>query len=247
MPKIDPFYTNSLKRHNKRSVDRKQNKAIKVLKTQVKALTKADEKKYKDEGILQSPSTTVQKWPINTFTVWGGTDNNVRHEQREGQSVVMTSLRMRGLVEILQNAASPDENNRVRIMVVYSPDSSTPANLSDILSNPTEIDSHYRIKPPEPYKILYDKTYNLQFPAQQIPSAFNSSSTVTATERFRIPVRINLGKKAFGKSGTKSSWVVGAGNVAPSRGALTLMSFSDSSIVSHPQLTLQSRLRYLDN
>jgi hypothetical protein len=159
----------------------------------------------------------------------------------------MTSLKMKGLVEILQNATSPDENNRVRVMVVYSPDSSTPANLSDILAAPTEIDSHYRIKPPEQYKIFYDKTFNLQCPAQQIPSAFNSSSTVTATERFRIPINITLGKKAFGKSGTKASWIVGAGNVAPARGALTLMTFSDSSIVSHPQVRLQSRMRFLDD
>lgn len=227
-----------------RPVDRQQNKKIKSLNTQVKRLAKADEKKYLDAGISQSVSTTVQKYPLNSMAVFAG-DNNLRHTQRQGQSIVMTSLRIRGLVQILPDALSPDLNNRVRMMVVHTPDSSTPVNLSDILQKPTEIDSHYRIKPPEAYKILYDKTFNLQ---NIIPSAISGGTrNATATEKFRIPFKINLGKKAFGKSGTKSTWIVGAGAVAPSRGALTLMSFSDSGTVSHPAVEAQSRLRFLDN
>lgn len=232
-----------------RPVDRQQNKKIKTLNAKVKRLNKANEKKYLDAGISQLPTTTVQKFPLNGMAVFAG-DNNLRHEQRQGQSIVMTSLRIRGLVEIDELALdpAPAANNRVRILIVYSPDSSTPTNLSDILSKPTSIDSHYRIKPPEPYKILYDKTFNLQNVRQYFANASGAQAISSTTERYRIPIKINLGKKAFGKSGTKSSWVVGAGAVAPSRGALTLMSYSDAPAnTAAPTVELESRLRFLDD
>ena len=68
----------TIRRNIKLTIDKKQNKEIKKLKTQVKKLSKADEKKWYD---VDKPSTaiplsgTVQ--PLLNLDIWAG-DNILR-------------------------------------------------------------------------------------------------------------------------------------------------------------------------
>ncbi len=155
-----------------KSVDVKQNKQIKKLQKQVKKLSKSEEKKWYDRDV---PSTaiplagTIQ--PLLALNVWGGTDNNARSNEREGQSINMLSYKINGQVYLDQDFASPDANNKVRIMLVQMTDDSIiqPA-LTDILEDPTgdrAIYSFYRIKGQRRFKVHYDKIFNLQNVQQQ--------------------------------------------------------------------------------
>ncbi len=98
--------------------DVKQTKDIKKLKKEVKKLQQGSEKKWYD---VDKPSTaiplagTVQ--PLLALTLWDGTNTN-RQNQREGNSINMLSYTVKGQVYIDQNFASPDNNNKVRIMLV---------------------------------------------------------------------------------------------------------------------------------
>lgn len=228
---------------NLRTVDRKQNKDIRDLKKTVKSLIETNELKYLDRKEDLSVSTTVQIIPLNNPTLWAG-NNTTRHQQREGASFLTMSYRLKGLVKIDPDAVSPDYENRLRMMVVLTKDSTTPASITDILQT-TGFETFHKIKPPHDYKVLYDRVFNLQ---GVIPSAISGSTrNATSTERFRIPFDIKLGKKHFGKSGCKAQWEENDGAVAPRQGALSLIVFSDSSVVSHPVVNGFSRLRFMDN
>lgn len=226
------------------NVDVQQNRKIRTLQTAVAKLTKGDEVKYLDRVFTYSASTSGLVIPLNDMQLFAGTQS-VRHEQREGQSVVSTQLLAKGTVYIDQTATSPDENNRVRVMVVLTKDSTTPV-IGDILQS-VNINSYNKIKPPHDYSVLWDKTFNLQCPAQQIPSAFNSTSTVSATEKWRIPFNIKLGAKELGKTGCKATWLTTDGAVAPRTGALSIIVLSDSAVISHPVVQGYSRYRFIDN
>lgn len=224
------------RKYIKKSIDAKQNKQIKKLKTDVKKLKQSEEVKYLDRPISFSPSTTPVLSACENLVVFGG-NQSLRHEQREGQQITILSYRCKGMVQILPQSTSPDNDNRVRLMLVLTKDSSTVSSITDVLQS-NNIDSMHRIKPEYNYKVLYDRIYNLQ----------NTTGTNQSYggNPFRLPIDIRLGKKAFGKTGSKASWEVLDQNISARRGSLTLIMFSDSAVISHPYVRMNTRLRYLD-
>jgi len=240
MPNWKKGISGPQRKYVKKSVDAKQNKAIKKLKTDVKSIKKADEKKYIDTARSLVISTTPLSVDLNALAVWGGV-NTTRHYQREGTSIVMTQFLMKGMVEIANSGLSLDVDNRVRILVVLTPDTSRPAAITEVLEA-NDLDSYKKLVPIAPYRVLYDKVFNLQQ-----YKALQGAPYASCTERRRIPLHINLGKKEFGKSGTKCTWLNSDGNIAPRQGALTLYAFSDSSLTTHPRFVGTTRFRFRDN
>lgn len=226
----------------KRNIDAKQNKQIKKLKVAVKSIKKTEEKKYLDTVRSLTISSTASSTDLNNLPVWNGA-NSSRHEQREGTSVVMTRFLMKGVVEIANSGLSIDVDNRVRIMVVFTPDTSTSTSMTEFMESQS-LDSYKKIVPIAPYKVLYDKVFNLQ----QYKALQGTPYPGGNTERRRIPVHINLGKKEFGKTGTKCLWLNSDLTARPPRqGALTLWLLSDSGVITHPRFVGESRLRFRDN
>lgn len=227
--------------------DVRQTKEIKKLKTQVKKLSKGDEKKWYDVDKASTAiplSGTVQ--PLLNLDLWDNTNTNRQH-QREGQSINVLSYTIKGQVYIDQGFASPDSNNKVRIMLVQMTDDNIiqPA-LTDILEDPTgdrAVYSFLKIKGQRRFKVHYDKLFDLQNVQQQHTNQIYYSST--ATERFRKNFVI---KAKIPKSGLKCSYAQGSisGN-GPVVNGLFLIAYSDSAVISHPAMMYRSRMRFLDN
>ena len=199
-----------LGRKIKLSTNKRQDKEIKKLKTQVKKLSKGDEKKWYD---IDKPSTaiplsgTVQ--PLLALDLWAG-DNTLRQHQREGNTINITSLNIKGQVYIDQNFASPDVNNKVRIMLVQMTDDNLalPA-LTDILEDPTgdrAIYSFLKIKGTRRFRVHYDRLFNLQNVEQTAATTAGMSAT-TSTEKYRKEFRV---RAKVPKSGLKVSYQQGS-------------------------------------
>lgn len=228
-------------------VDKRQDKDLTKLRSQVRKLLKADEKKWYDTNRPSTAiSTTGLVQPLLGLTVWSG-DNTLRQNEREGNTINMLSYRINGEVYIDQNFASPDANNKVRIMLVQMTDDNinAPA-LTDLLEDTTSTNalySFYKIKGQRRFKIHYDKTFNLQNVQQQHVNQPYYSSTVT--ENFRKTFNISA---KVPKSGLKISYSQGSisGN-GPVVNGLFFVAYSDSGTISHPAIVYRSRMRYLDN
>lgn len=227
------------------ATDLVQNKKIKKLQTEVKKLKKADEKKWNDR--VQSSkaiSTTVALDPMLNLDVWAGNNTN-RQNEREGNTIVMTSLKFDGLVYIDQNFASPDANNIVRLILVQMTDDNiAPPSGSDILET-NDVNSFYKLKGLRRYKIHYDKRFYLQNPGQYFQNSSGAAAISTATEPFRKRFII---KAKIPKKGLKVTYSQGSisGN-GPVVNGFFLLSVSDSAAISHPAMVYHSRLRFLDN
>ena len=230
--------------------DVKQTIEIKKLKKTVKKLSKGTEKKWYD---IDKPSTAIplagSVQPLLALNVWGGTNNEARLHEREKNSINITSLNIKGQVYLDQNFASPDANNKVRIMLVQMTDDNITAPvLTDILEDPTgdrAIYSFLKIKGQRRFRVHYDKLFNLQNPGQYFQNSSGSAAISTATEKFRKEFRI---KAKVSKSGLKVSYAQGSisGN-GPVVNGLFLIAYSDSAVVSHPAMFYRSRMRFLDN
>ncbi len=223
----------------KRSIDAKQNKEITKLKTQVRKLAKADEKKWYD---TVQPSQAVDTGgvvtPMLDLNVWGGNNANRQHE-REGNTLVVDSLKFDGLVYIDPGFASPDENNIVRLMLVQMTDDNIAApNLSDVLET-ANVDSFYKLKGQRRYKVHYDKRFYLQNTRQ------NSQTYMFPVEPYRKRFII---KAKIPKKGLKVTYSQGSisGN-GPVVNGFFFLAVSDSGTISHPAIKYHSRMRFLDN
>ncbi len=221
----------------KASKDVAQDRKINALQTQVTRLTRADEVKYLDQTYSQSISAASTATILNSLVVFAG-DQSSRHQQREGQKILMTSFAGKGIVSIPPGALLTDDDNRVRILIVFSPDSDSPL-ISSVLQDST-VDSFRKIKPANPYRILFDRTYNMQNSAHTV----TATSNVVSTERWRFPVQFKI---RFPKIGAKCTWLTSDLNVGPRQGSLTMFTLSDSAIAGHPFLAIHTRLRFLDN
>lgn len=248
MPRISKKGKTVLRKfYSKVMTDVKQNKEIKKLKTQVKKLSKGEEKKWYD---IDKSSTAIplsgSVQPLLALDVWDNNNTN-RHKQRENNAINMLSYNIKGQVYIDQDFASPDSNNKVRIMLVQmTDDQQTQPALTDILEDPTgdrAIYSFLKIKGTRRFRVHYDRVFNLQN-VVQIPTG-QTYNTPTATERFRKEFRI---KAKVPKSGLKVSYSQGSisGN-GPITNGLFLIAYSDSGVVSHPAMFYRSRMRFLDN
>ena len=159
-----------MKFRKKIRTDAKQNKDIAVLKKKVKILSQATELKFYDRILEKTDLTTlVQGIALTDLAPWDSnsvTANADRNTRREGNSVLIKSFNYRGIISIPVGATAP-ASARVRLMVVHTPDSQTPA-IFDVITTPSAgndphiVDSYKRIKPPAPYRVLYDKVVLLQ-------------------------------------------------------------------------------------
>ena len=227
------------------AIDIVQNKKIKKLQTDVKKLKQADEKKWNDRvQNSKAISTTSALDPMLNLNVWAG-NNTLRQNEREGNTIVMTSLKFDGLVYLDQNFASPDSNNIVRLILVQMTDDNiAPPSGSDILET-DDVNSFYKLKGLRRYKIHYDKRFYLQNPGQYFANASGANATSTATEPWRKRFII---KAKIPKKGLKVTYSQGSisGN-GPVVNGFFLLSVSDSGAISHPAMVYHSRLRFLDN
>jgi len=125
----------------------------------------------------------------------------------------------------------------------------TPAipSSSDILQANT-IDSFYRIQGNLKYSVLFDRVYNLTNLYQSITAAPAFSALGSCNEPWRIPLQINLAKKAFGKIGSKVQYAQGSGTGDnPIDNGIYMILLSDSNVLTHPNLRFNSRMRFYDN
>lgn len=241
-----------LKKKIKLSVDRKQNKEIKKLKKVVKTLSKTNEKKWKDDAIVSADvnSHAIGSYQLDLTNIYpwdsdAAAANATRNYSRIGNSVVVTRIQLNGQIVLPEGGTDPTYACRVRFLVVYTPDSEY-AGLGEILEHPNDIDSHKKIKPDAPYRILYDKKMNLQ---NTVPSAISGGTrNATAVEPFRRNISIQLGPKKLGKGGLKVSWAQGSASDQPMMGAITLYAISDViGTFTAPVFGGRRRLRFLDN
>jgi len=235
-------------RRYKRSVDKKQNKEINQLKKKVSKLSKSEEKKWYDTNQLSKAiSTTPAVDPFLGLTVWNSAASNAnetRQNSRSGNSIVMTSLKLDGLVYIDQNFASPDVNNIVRLLLVQMTDDNQSAPAATDILETNDVNSFYKLKGTRRYKIHYDKRFYLQNVEQTAATTAGMSAT-TSTEPFRKRFII---KAKIPKKGLKVTYSQGSisGN-GPVVNGFFLLSVSDSGTISHPAMIYRSRLRFLDN
>ncbi len=235
-------------RRYKRSVDKKQNKEINQLKKKVSKLSKSEEKKWYDTNQLSKAiSTTPAVDPFLGLTVWNSAASNAnetRQNSRSGNSIVMTSLKLDGLVYIDQNFASPDVNNIVRLLLVQMTDDNQSAPAATDILETNDVNSFYKLKGTRRYKIHYDKRFYLQN-VEQTASTTAGMSATTSTEPFRKRFII---KAKIPKKGLKVTYSQGSisGN-GPVVNGFFLLSVSDSGTISHPAMIYRSRLRFLDN
>ena len=218
--------------------DIQQDRKLVALQRQVTRLARADEIKYLDVTISQSISSASTATILNEMVVFAG-DQSLRHEQREGQKIIMSSFAAQGIVNIPQGGLVPnDDNNRVRILIVFSPDSNSPL-ITQVLQDAT-VDSFHKIKPANPYRVVFDRTYNLQSTNHTV----TATTSATPTDHWRLPVKF---KVTFGTKGAKCTWLTSDLNIGPRQGSLTMFTLSDSAVPGHPFLRMHTRLRFLDN
>ena len=165
----------------KRSTDRKQDKKIAKLSKQVKTLIKADEKKVYDDYLAQSgitssghvqPMLNIPFWVSNVANA-----NNKKLFSREGDTINVTSMVIKGMVQIDSSSATlADLNNIVRIVVVRMTDDNPAApTMSDILAGAGPSGDYqngfFQIGGTRRYQKLFDKRMQLQNPTQSCTSS----------------------------------------------------------------------------
>lgn len=231
-------------RRRPKTVDAKQNKEIKVLKKQVKKLTKVSEKKWLDENGTYTISSTPFVVNLTAPDVYVDTNSN-KHRTREGNSIVLTNMTFKGILQMQPagTVAPLDASNRIRIIVVRMHDTPAIPSISDILQSNT-MESFYRIQGNLKYTRCYDRVFNLTNLFQV--SSGSSSAVGSSHENWRAQIRFSL-KKKIGKNGLKVEYAQGSGSGAnPINNGFYLFAFSDSTAPQHPSMRLQWRTRFDD-
>ncbi len=239
----------------KSTMDSKQNKEIKKLKKEVKSLVKRDELKFKDATVAgQAISANIiapYQFDLCAMPVWSTNvinANELRNSSREGNKVVVKRAHIKGTISLANDQGSvldPTYDTKVRMIIVLNPDSGYPL-LDQVLEDPNNIFSPLKCKPSEPYRKLYDRTFDLQRTEQTHTNAAYYSST--SVEPWRHNFNIKLGKKAFGKEGLKCTWQQGSSTIHPQQGAVTMFVMSTVGLATSfkPSLDFYSRLRFSD-
>jgi len=211
-------------------------------------MSKAVEVKYYDRNLSTSDDVggiaiNSLSIPLNNLSPWD-TDainsNANRNTSREGNSIVMRRFQFKGTINFFTNV-STENHCRVRLFIVHCPDSSQPS-YSQVMQY-FSVDTLKKIKPDNPYRVIWDRSYNLSTAIQTRNNGTYQNST--AVEPFRKNINIDL---KF-KSGLKTTWAQGASTNDPIQGSLTLMAISDQPNAANsqkPQLNGYSRLRFVD-
>lgn len=242
-----------------RSVDAKQNKAISQLKTQVKSLVKAQEIKSVDNlfaELIQNNSLAggAKRIDLTHLAIWASdvvNANSTRLTAREGNSVVIKRFSLDGMITLPSDSDSagsddPTYDAIVRVIIVHSPASSTP-DITEVLQDPNDVFSHYKLFPDNPYRMLYDKQFTLQS-TTQVRGQATTGVTQTAVEPFRRRIKILLNSKQFGKTGIKVEYGQGNNGQAPVYGGLTmfLLSTVSGATFIKPSIEARARMRFAD-
>ncbi len=243
------------KKFTRSSVDAKQNKEISKLKTQVQSMVKAQEIKSTEGSFSDAKVTSdvigAYKFDFTDIQVWDTTSsssNANRINSREGNTVVIKRLSIDAMITLPEDQVGFDDptyDTMVRILIVHSPCSAY-ADINEVLHDPADIFSHYKLFPDNPYRILYDKRFNLQ---SIIPSSISGSTrNATAVEPFRRNVKIVLNKKQLTKTGLKASYEQGNAGQSPVYGGLRMFAISTVSGATfvRPFLSGSLRMRYAD-
>lgn len=193
--------------YRKNSVDRKQTRAIRSLKKDVKALQAPVELKYlystiSDSG-LNSNATSLT---INLVRPWDSssvTANNDRLNYREGFAINMRRFMLKGKLQIPYPplGATVDRRmpTRCRFIYVYYAEEPPGNNIDDILEIPPGqdlVDAFYKRNGRLKYKVLKDVIFSLEpnywnYSDPSTPSN-ESYSGMAATKPAFITVRHNL-------------------------------------------------------
>ncbi len=249
----------------KKKVDKKQNKEIKVLQKQVKALGMTVERKWIDKIYYQNSTgpltTTDSVFPINGIPVFNGVNQN-RHGERQGLTINMRSYKIRGTINlppfVLASGSPPLSypppiSAQVRLLLVMFPENqegnATAIDSRDILEYRTvqPFNSYYKIDGSVKYQVLYDKVFRLQNSVAQVPGNPTLTSIAYPTEKNRVPFSINV---KFGASGKVATYMTNQGsNSIPVKNRLVLFAFSDyqgPNLLQAPYIEAQSRFRFED-
>jgi hypothetical protein len=176
--------------------------------------------------------------------------NDARVDTRIGNSLLVKRFEMNGMISLPSNIdidgnTTPSYDTVVRALIVHTPGSATPG-LPEILEHPNSVFSQYKRFPDNPYRVLYDKQFDLQ---ATIPNAISGGTrNATAVEPFRRRIKIVLNSKQLGKSGIVVEYGQGNNGDDPVYGGLTMYFISSVSGVGfiQPELEARTRLRYLD-
>ena len=248
------------KTYKKKSIDAKQSKAITVLKKKVKALEAPIELKYLYQYYdIDTIAPTPIVNTMNLIRPWStpttpGTNANLLHT-REGKTVCMKSLNVKGKLMIPYEELSPDRETatRIRMIYVYYPDEPPSTSINDVLettlvaSGLSLVDCFYKRNSKLKYKILKDVTYNLEAnywnytntpstPLTNQHSGFTSTKPQFQSIRHNIPLSKLPGN---GKVVWKDELAV------PSLGLIAMFIFTDNQNLEL-EFNGQSQLTFQD-
>lgn len=254
MPRV---YKRRRKRtYRKKSIDAKQSKAITVLKKKVRALEAPIELKYQYQyHDIDNISSVVQPFTLNLIRPWASdatNPNESRLFQREGDTVSMKNLYVRGKLSLpyVEDSIDRETATRVRMIYVYYPDEPPGSNIPDILEDTlvsaglSIVDCFYKRNSKLKYKILKDVIINLEqnyYNYANTPSTpvINSFSGLTSTKPNQVTInhKLDLSKlPAMGKALWKDNGAV------PALGQICLFLMADNQnldaeFVGQSQLT----------
>jgi hypothetical protein len=237
-----------------RTVDAKQNKEIKKLKQQVKTLVKTNEIKHLNTkfndvevnayalGSFSRGLTDVEPWQSNASGA-----NATKLTQREGDAILIKRIKIKAMLTLPQNGPDATFDTIVRVLIVHWPQGGNES-MNEVLYNTGTIFSLLQNYPTTPYKVLYDKSFNLQTQTQPADSGQPTGVIACPVEPFRRNLNISLGAKQFGKKGIRCFWA-GSTALDPAQGAITMYAYSDQSNVAgtSPYISGTARLSYMDN
>lgn len=240
-----PKRSGKRKRTYKRSVDRKQNKEIKKLKSSVAKLVSVKERKFYDFQVDSAVGATVSGINVNLTGIPAYQPSVTAHsmiqQRRERNSCLMTSMTIKGLVSIpYGQGITRDYENMVRILLVRSnDDNGNPITYDQVLQDPGDLaTSFYAIDNSggRKYDVMYDRTFFLQNNHQR-----DEDSTPVEPWRKKFTIRAKIPKR-----GLKLEWPNSNISGNPVKNGMYLIALSDSAAISHPRVQLYGRIRFID-
>lgn len=188
------------------------------------------EKKFYDVGDADTANTTGQVDWLTGVTI--GTSS----QTRIGQSVKMTSLKIKGFVDV---NSSSSNNQTVRIMVVqdnlnYAGGAPTPAQILSTTGSANIVVAPMNMDYPSRFHVFYDKTFDL-------------SPIGTGSGRRSFTCLIKPKENPKRKETAHLKWdSSGEANTDAREGQIYLFVMSDQSS-NTPTVRYISRLRFIDN
>lgn len=221
---------------------RRVGKATKAL-SEVKKLKKVVNKTMERYNVTyRQPASTITSGGINHngFLYVGegsGDGAEMPALQRKGDSICLLSQRFNANLTV----SGTDNYNQIRLLLVESVDGNTALALSDVLEYSSYslhgalvFVSPKKLNPGDGkrYKVHFDRTFEMSAIAGQ-------GSSGKGTKQFKVSLK-------YGKTGKVLKYASSAA-VQPMNHRLHLFAISDSSSVTHPDITYSMRSTYRDS